>query len=399
VEKSAKCRYWPDTRPRTSGLVFERDVPASARAANDVVEIENRSRCRDPSGRPLRRVRSSGPHRVAAWPSSSWRASVARAAAGHARSRSCEAQLVEPIPVAALFSRRGKSPAHRPLASNVCHTLRFGTEHAIRSRDGARRGRHRCRDVCGTRDAPARSSPPRSRPRSLTSAEALHSAHGARDDRGRAHRHRAQTSRAERDGRLRRTVKLLDFGVASTSSERATDHVENSHVTVRARGVSLARAVQRRVTRRALDVSRSDRALRAAHGRTLVRARPQRRVDARDRAGATALVARHDPSALRDVLDRALAQEPRIATPRRRPCRRTSSATSPTADRLTSHAIRARARARASGGLRSGALHRCFARSRWRGCVPRLRRSAADSARQSTSRPRPRLAWVAVACC
>ncbi|UJR78436.1 serine/threonine protein kinase [Sandaracinus amylolyticus] len=133
-----------------------------------------------------------------------------------------------------MFMREGKT-ALGLRHPNVCHTYRFGMESghpflAMELVEGVT-----LRDLCtrARRAGKPMSAPIAVKIVSLV-AEALHSAHVARDDKGRAlgivHQdvspHNVMVAY---DG----TVKLLDFGVASTSKERATEIAESSHITIR----------------------------------------------------------------------------------------------------------------------------------------------------------------------
>jgi serine/threonine-protein kinase len=151
------------------------------------------------------------------------------------------AQLASSPELAALFMQEGRVAlglGH----PNVCHTLRFGTEHGhpflamelvhgVTLRELFSRTRKRGEPMAPTVAAKIVSSV----------AEALHSAHVARDARGRplgiVHQDVSpQNVMVAYDG----TVKLLDFGVASTSKERAVEPIENSHVTVRGKTAYLS---------------------------------------------------------------------------------------------------------------------------------------------------------------
>jgi serine/threonine protein kinase len=150
-------------------------------------------------------------------------------------------QLANEPELAQLFLQEGRV-AMGLTHPNVCHTLRFGTEHGhpflamelvvgVTLRDLFARARRAGKPLAPAVAAKIASSV----------AEALHSAHVAKDARGRAlgivHQdvspHNVMVAY---DG----TVKLLDFGVASTSKERAIEAVESSHVTVRGKTAYLS---------------------------------------------------------------------------------------------------------------------------------------------------------------
>ncbi len=162
--------------------------------------------------------------------------------ARHVALKVIRAHVASQPELAALFLQEGKVAlglGH----PNICHTHRFGTQngrpflamelvHGVTLRELFARGRRTGVGMPGVIVAKIGSSV----------AEALHSAHVARDERGRAlgivHQDVSpQNIMVGYDG----TVKLLDFGVASTSIERASvGDVEASHVTVRGKTAYLS---------------------------------------------------------------------------------------------------------------------------------------------------------------
>lgn len=151
------------------------------------------------------------------------------------------AQLAASPDLAALFMQEGKVALglNHP---NICHTLRFGTEagrpflamelvHGVTLRElftRARRGGPKVSDAVIVRIV-------------ADVAEALHSAHEARSPHGRplgiVHQDVSpQNVMVGYDG----TVKLLDFGVASTSNERARETLDASQVIVRGKTAYLS---------------------------------------------------------------------------------------------------------------------------------------------------------------